>query len=250
MALINADTKRWEELLRFKTSLNTADPVHSQRADDPSHSAPVNGHPAPAASPDHALQRPSAPNAPQAEDQPHSPVDSPSPSSITSAPGHSTTTAADAATSLPAEATGGPSDQSAAPHQLAQDPPKVTPQPAQDQPAAVSQLVQHQRRLSDAECDEIANLYRDGVLVKEICQRFGIGKQRVRNICKRRGIKPRTRGMSEQQKRQTEQLYAEGLSTYIIATRLDVSDDVVWRYLRSIGTTMRSPGRPRGARRR
>ena len=157
---------------------------------------------------------------PQAEDQAHSPTDA----------------AANSTTHSPAEVAGGSAVQ-----------PRVLPQFAQDQPTAVTQLVQHQRRLTSAECAEVASLYLDGVPMKEICQRFGIGKQRIRAICARRGIKPRTRGVSDAQKHQAEQLYAEGLSTYKIAARLAVSDDVVWRHLRSIGATMRTPGRPREA---
>lgn len=109
----------------------------------------------------------------------------------------------------------------------------------------VRRLVQHQRRLTDSECNKIVRLYRDGVQVKEICQRFNISKQRVREICKRRGIKPRTRGLNDVQKRQVEQLYAEGLSAQKIANRFDVADDTVLRYLHSIGTAIRKPGRPR-----
>lgn len=110
---------------------------------------------------------------------------------------------------------------------------------------SVRRLVQHQRQLTDSECNKIVRLYRDGVQVKEICQRFNISKQRVREICKRRGIKPRTRGLNDAQKRQTEQLYAEGLSAQKIADRFNVADDTVLRYLHSIGTAIRKPGRPR-----
>lgn len=110
---------------------------------------------------------------------------------------------------------------------------------------SVRRLVQHQRQLTDSECNKIVRLYRDGVQVKEICQRFNISKQRVREICKRRGIKPRTRGLNDVQKRQVEQLYAEGLSAQKIADRFDVADDTVLRYLHSIGTAIRKPGRPR-----
>lgn len=109
----------------------------------------------------------------------------------------------------------------------------------------VRHLVQHQRQLTDSECNKIVRLYRNGVQVKEICQRFEIDKQRVREICKRRGIKPRTRGLNDVQKRQTEQLYAEGLSAQKIADRFNVADDTVLRYLHSIGTAIRKPGRPR-----
>ena len=178
IALGTVQTKNREELLRFRATLDAADPGHT----------------------------------PQAEDQAHSPTDA----------------AANSTTHSPAEAAGGSAVQ-----------PGVLPQFAQDQPTAVTQLVQHQRRLTSAEYAEVASLYLDGVPVKEICQRFGIGKQQVRAICARRDIKPRTRGMSE--------LYAEGVSTYKTAARLAVSDDVVWRHLRSIGATMRTPGRPREA---
>lgn len=105
--------------------------------------------------------------------------------------------------------------------------------------------MQYQRQLTDSECNKIVRLYRDGVQVKEICQRFNIGKQRVREICKRRGIKPRTRDLNDVQKRQAEQLHAEGLSAQKIADRFDVADDTVLRYLHSIGTAIRKPGRPR-----
>lgn len=111
-------------------------------------------------------------------------------------------------------------------------------------------LRQHHTRLTPAQKDEVIALYQRGVPVGEICQRYGISRQQVSDLRSARGIPRRPRGLTDEQKRQAEQLYAEGLSTYKIATRLDVSDDVVWRYLRSIGTTMRAPGRPRGARRR
>ena len=54
---------------------------------------------------------------------------------------------------------------------------------------------------------------------------------------RRRDIKPRTRGLNDAQKRQTEQLYADVLLTQKITDRFDVADDTVLRYLHNIGTS-------------
>ena len=61
-------------------------------------------------------------------------------------------------------------------------------------------LRQHHTRLTPAQKDEVITLYQQGVPVREICQRYGIGRQQVSDLRNTRGIARRPRGLSDEQK--------------------------------------------------
>lgn len=61
-------------------------------------------------------------------------------------------------------------------------------------------LRQHHTRLTPAQKDEVITLYQQGVPVREICQRYGISKQKVIDLRNTRGIARRPRGLSDEQK--------------------------------------------------
>ena len=104
-------------------------------------------------------------------------------------------------------------------------------------------LRQHHTRLTPAQKDEVITLYQQGVPVCEICQRFGISKQQISDLRNARGIPPRPRGLSDEQKRQAEQHYLTGQSCAAIGRHFGVHAETVRRYLHTTGIALRpKPG--------
>ena len=104
-------------------------------------------------------------------------------------------------------------------------------------------LRQHHTRLTPAQKDEVITLYQQGVPVREICQRYGISRQQVSDLRNARGIPRRPRGLSDEQKRQTEQHYLAGRSCATIGRQFGVHAETVRRYLRTTGIALRpKPG--------
>ena len=100
-------------------------------------------------------------------------------------------------------------------------------------------LRQHHTRLTPAQKDEVITLYQQGVPVREICQCYGISKQQVSDLRAARGIPCRPRGLSDEQKRQTEQHYLAGQSCATIGRQFGVHAETVRRYLHTTGIALR-----------
>ena len=100
-------------------------------------------------------------------------------------------------------------------------------------------LRQHHTRLTPAQKDEVITLYQQGVLVREICQRYGISKQQLSDLRKARSIPRRPRGLNDEQKRQAERRYLAGRSCAAIGRQLGVHAETVRRYLRTTGVALR-----------
>ena len=100
-------------------------------------------------------------------------------------------------------------------------------------------LRQHHTRLTPAQKDEVITLYQQGVLVREICQRYGISKQQLSDLRKARSIPRRPRGLNDEQKRQAERRYLAGRSCAAIGRQFGVHAETVRRYLRTTGVALR-----------
>ena len=100
-------------------------------------------------------------------------------------------------------------------------------------------LRQHHTRLTPAQKDEVITLYQQGVLVREICQRYGISKQQLSDLRKARSIPRRPRGLNDEQKRQAERRYLAGQSCAAIGRQFGVHAETVRRYLHTTGITLR-----------
>ena len=99
-------------------------------------------------------------------------------------------------------------------------------------------LRQHHTRLTPAQKDEVITLYQQGVLVREICQRYGISKQQLSDLRKARSIPRRPRGLNDEQKRQAERRYLAGRSCAAIGRQFGVHAETVRRYLHTTGITL------------
>ena len=100
-------------------------------------------------------------------------------------------------------------------------------------------LRQHHTRLTPAQKDEVITLYQQGVLVRKICQRYGISKQQLSDLRKARSIPRRPRGLNDEQKRQAERRYLAGQSCAAIGRQFGVHAETVRRYLHTTGITLR-----------
>ena len=83
------------------------------------------------------------------------------------------------------------------------------------------------------ERDEVAQLYQDGLPVRTICERFGISKDVVYGIRRRRGLPRRRAGMTDEQKAQAVELHARGVSAAAIGRQFGVNVKTVLAYLRA-----------------
>lgn len=102
-----------------------------------------------------------------------------------------------------------------------------------DANAVVHTIVQRQRHLTAAERDEVVRLYQDGLPVRTICERFGISKDVVYGIRRRRGLPRRRAGMTDEQKAQAVELRARGMSAAAISRQFGVNVKTVLAYLRA-----------------
>ena len=94
-------------------------------------------------------------------------------------------------------------------------------------------IMQRQHHLTAVERDEVARLYQDGLPVRTICERFGISKDVVYGIRRRRGLPRRRAGMTDEQKAQAVELHARGVSAAAIGRQFGVNVKTVLAYLRA-----------------
>lgn len=102
-----------------------------------------------------------------------------------------------------------------------------------DANAIAHTIMQRQHHLTAAERDEVAQLYQDGLPVRTICERFGISKDVVYGIRRRRGLPRRQAGMTDEQKAQAVELHARGVSAAAIGRQFGVNVKTVLAYLRA-----------------
>lgn len=102
-----------------------------------------------------------------------------------------------------------------------------------DANAIAHTIMQRQHHLTAAERDEVAQLYQDGLPVRTICERFGISKDVVYGIRRRRGLPRRRAGMTDEQKAQAVELHARGVSAAAIGRQFGVNVKTVLAYLRA-----------------
>ena len=102
-----------------------------------------------------------------------------------------------------------------------------------DANAVARTIMQRQHHLTAAERDEVARLYQDGLPVRTICERFGISKDVVYGIRRRRGLPRRRAGMTDEQKMQAVELRARGVSAAAIGRQFGVNVKTVLAYLRA-----------------
>jgi len=102
-----------------------------------------------------------------------------------------------------------------------------------DANAVAHTIVQHQHHFTAVERDEVARLYQDGLPVRTICERFGISKDVVYGIRRRRGLPRRRAGMTDEQKVQAVELHARGVSAAAIGRQFGVNVKTVLAYLRA-----------------
>lgn len=100
-----------------------------------------------------------------------------------------------------------------------------------DANAVARTIVQRQHHLTAVERDEVARLYQDGLPVRTICERFGISKDVVYGIRRRRGLPRRRVGMTDEQKAQAVELHARGVSAAAIGRQFGVNVKTVLAYL-------------------
>ncbi|MER6813437.1 helix-turn-helix domain-containing protein [Spirillospora sp. NPDC000708] len=99
-------------------------------------------------------------------------------------------------------------------------------------------------QLKDEEAREVVAAYEAGATVYQIGQRFGIGRQTVSKILKRRGVQMRRTGLSHEQTAEAAQLYEDGWSLARIGKHLAVSPETVRLRLLEEGTHLRPrPGK-------
>ncbi len=96
------------------------------------------------------------------------------------------------------------------------------------------------RRLTAAETDELITRYREHIPVKELAAAYGITRQTVSEILRRRGVERHQRGLSPADVTEAVRLYQEGWSLARLGRKFWVDDMTVRRYLLLAGVVMRS----------
>jgi DNA-directed RNA polymerase specialized sigma24 family protein len=104
--------------------------------------------------------------------------------------------------------------------------------------------LRHGRRLSESDVQELVQGYGEGITVVELAKRFGIGKQTVHKILRRRGMPTRLVGLDPKQVDEAVMLYRAGWTLAKIGQRMKVSPETVRRRLLERGVQIR----PKGAR--
>jgi len=98
---------------------------------------------------------------------------------------------------------------------------------------------QKQRRLEQAEQEELVARYQAGDLMTELAERYGIHRRTVSAILKRHGVPTHASGLSEEQIQHAILLYAQGQSLAKIGKALGVDAGTVHARLRERGVRMR-----------
>lgn len=92
--------------------------------------------------------------------------------------------------------------------------------------------------LTDAQRDDIIDLYLSRTPISEICNRFSISRQTVYRLLKSKGIEPCQKVIPDNA--DALEAFKRGESVYSIANRLGVSRNVVDRWVRNAGLEHRS----------
>jgi DNA-binding transcriptional regulator LsrR (DeoR family) len=112
----------------------------------------------------------------------------------------------------------------------------LTPRPRKQHKVRQAQV-----RLDPLRANALATAYRDGKMTKELAALFGIHRATVTAVLQRLGVKPREKGLSDEQAAEACRLYTEGWSLARLAEKYNVTDMTVRRYLLLAGIVMRSP---------
>jgi DNA-binding transcriptional regulator LsrR (DeoR family) len=86
---------------------------------------------------------------------------------------------------------------------------------------------------------ELIAQYKAGVTQPTLAREFGISRDTVHEILKRRHVQRRLTGMSDEGVAEAVELYAKGWSAARIGARLGVDPKSVWRALRHAGVQTR-----------
>ena len=88
---------------------------------------------------------------------------------------------------------------------------------------------------------EVVALYKEGVAVKDIAERFNIHRRTVSVICERHGVELRnkTRGLTDEQLQIAISRYEEGASLATVGTELGLNATTVRNHLLTAGVRMR-----------
>ena len=100
-------------------------------------------------------------------------------------------------------------------------------------------LTRTARRLPTEQADELVAAYVAGDSVHDLAQRFGVSRESVNQIVRRRDIPLRPRGLSPEQIDEAVRLYEQGSSLAGIGKRMDVDARTVHRRLVERGVPMR-----------
>jgi Mn-dependent DtxR family transcriptional regulator len=102
------------------------------------------------------------------------------------------------------------------------------------------------KRLNEGQVQQLIAGYEAGATVYELGDRFGISRQTVGKILKRRGVTMRRRGLNQQQIDEAVQLYENGWSLARIGERMQVDPTTVLNRLLERGVRTRdTQGRQR-----
>lgn len=101
----------------------------------------------------------------------------------------------------------------------------------------VRKHIQKQKLLNDSEKAEVIERYQAGESTYQLAEAFGCHRKTISGVLKKAGIDVNQHRLDDQE---AIRLYESGLGTTEIAKRLDSSQSVVSRALRSNGVKMRS----------
>jgi predicted DNA-binding protein (UPF0251 family) len=113
-------------------------------------------------------------------------------------------------------------------------------QPAFDARQGASRLAVRRRRYLKPNVPENLELeYLAGATLKQVGERFGIHRNTVSQILKRRGVQIRYQSLGRDEIELAKVLYGQGLSLAKVGAHLNCDDATVWRALKGEGVAMR-----------
>lgn len=98
---------------------------------------------------------------------------------------------------------------------------------------------QHQTRLRSGQVDELVAAYRSGVAVDELAKRYGICRQTVSGIMRRKAVPNRQPKLDDKAVSMAAERYRSGASLMMLAADLGVSATTVGRALVEAGVSLR-----------